>query len=117
MKNMASMISDMKDAINAQATAVPRPANKPSHVPECNTYILIAGGHDGKDYLNSTEMFNFATKTWTTLGDMKDSRLAASAFVYQNNVIVAGGFNGDTSTNRMEGIGSFWTSKIEIMER
>jgi hypothetical protein len=105
IKNMAATISDMNNTIK-QLTIQQRPSNEPTSVPsnqpECS--ILIAGGHDGESYLCSTEIFDFATKTWTTVGPMKHSRLAPSVFLYQNNVIVAGGFNGDTSTDRMEGM-------------
>ena len=101
---MTATISNMTNTIS-KLTAQQHPSNQTSkqtdNEPECN--ILIAGGHDGQEYLNSSEIFNFATKTWQTIGVMKEDRLAPSAFLYQNNVIVAGGFNGDTSTNKMEG--------------
>ena len=101
---MTATISNMTNTIS-KLTAQQHPSNQTSkqtdNEPECN--ILIAGGHDGQEYLNSSEIFNFATKTWQTIGVMKEDRLAPSAFLYQNNVIVAGGFNGETSTNKMEG--------------
>ena len=93
---MVAKIAEMNEAIQVLTKK-----QAPRKEPEFS--ILIAGGHDGANYLNTTEMFNFATKTWQLLGEMKESRLAPSAFIYQNNIIVAGGFNGDTSTDRMEG--------------
>ena len=101
-------MSDMTNTIKKLTTGQ-RPSSQPSNWArnELEFNILIAGGHDGKVYLNSSEMFDSATKTWQMLGSMKESRLAPSAFVYQNNIIVAGGFNGDSSTNRMEGRISF----------
>ena len=104
IKNMAATISNMMKTIS-ELTSQQQPSKQPykqaDNEPECS--ILIAGGHDGQEYLNSSEVFNFATRTWQIIGAMKEGRLALSAFLYQNNVIVAGGFNGDTSTNRMEG--------------
>ena len=104
IKKMAATISNMANTIS-ELTMQQQPRKQSyrqaDDEPECN--ILIAGGHDGQEYLNSSEVFNFATRTWQIIGVMKEGRLAPSAFLYQNNVIVAGGFNGDTSTNRMEG--------------
>lgn len=86
------------------------PSNRHGNVPSYrrddnpNYSILIAGGHDGQTCTKSSEMFSFASNTWTTLGEMREGRLAPSVFVYQNNVIVAGGFNGETSTDKLEGI-------------
>ena len=114
---MAAMISNMNNTIKEltiQQRPSKEPTSEPSNKPEYN--ILIAGGHDGETYLSSTEMFNFATKTWSILGAMKHSRLAPSVFLYQNNVIVAGGFNGDTSTDRMEGKAIFLKVKPAVVQ-
>ena len=53
--------------------------------------VVIAGGKTGIRSLNSVEMFNFATGTWTPLQPMKNARDEASSVVYNNEVVVTGG--------------------------
>ena len=54
--------------------------------------VVVAGGceHDGS--LNSVEMFDLLTGTWTKLQPMKECRIQASSVVYNNQIIVTGGY-------------------------
>jgi N-acetylneuraminic acid mutarotase len=54
--------------------------------------VVVAGG-DKKDSseLNSVELFDSSTGTWSYLQPMKECRSSASAFVYNNQIIVSGG--------------------------
>jgi N-acetylneuraminic acid mutarotase len=53
--------------------------------------VLIAGGWNGKEYLNSVEMFNLLNATWTPLKPMKEGRQGASSVVHNNHIFVMGG--------------------------
>ena len=55
--------------------------------------IVVAGGHDGGCRLNSVESFSWKKRTWEPLQSMKQRRSAASSFVYQQQMFVAGGWS------------------------
>ena len=40
-------------------------------------YLSAVGGHDGKTYLNSAEIYNPKTNTWETISSMNTSRAGA----------------------------------------
>jgi hypothetical protein len=54
--------------------------------------VLVAGGWNGSEHLNSVEMFNLLNlTTWTPLQPMTESRTRASSVVYNNQIFVIGG--------------------------
>ena len=55
--------------------------------------VVIAGGTNDSGRLNSVEMFDLSTGTWTQLQPMTECRSQASSVVYNNQVIVTGGMN------------------------
>jgi hypothetical protein len=55
--------------------------------------VLIAGGWNGRENLNSVEMFSLLNATWTPLKPMKEGRQRASSVVYNNQIFVMGGVN------------------------
>ena len=52
--------------------------------------VVVGGANPGG--LNSVEMYNLATRTWTKLQRMKVCREGASSVVYNNYIFVTGGF-------------------------
>ena len=52
--------------------------------------IIVAGGSAN----DSVEMFNWRQRTWLLLPSMPDDRYRATSFVYDNQVVVAGGYRG-----------------------
>ena len=52
--------------------------------------IIVAGGFQ-KDYV---EIFNWRQRTWSPLQAMPKTRYAATSFVYNNQVVIAGGYCG-----------------------
>ena len=50
--------------------------------------IIVAGGHRN----DSVEMFNWRERTWSLLQSMPKKRQGATSFVYNNQVVIAGGF-------------------------
>jgi N-acetylneuraminic acid mutarotase len=49
--------------------------------------IIVAGGA----YSDSVEMFNWRQRTWSPLQSLPNKRYAATSFVYNNHVTIAGG--------------------------
>ena len=56
--------------------------------------IIIAGGDQPTS--RSVEMFTLATRTWTRLQPMGESRQGASSFVYNNQLFVMGGLGNNS---------------------
>ena len=52
--------------------------------------IIVAGGPGN----NSVEMFNWRQRTWSPLQSMPTLRHGATSFVYNNQVVIAGGYCG-----------------------
>jgi hypothetical protein len=50
--------------------------------------IIVAGGYE----TDSVEMFNWRQRTWSPLQSLPKEREAATSFVYNNHVTIAGGF-------------------------
>ncbi|CAB4021941.1 RING finger 151-like [Paramuricea clavata] len=60
--------------------------------------VVVAGGwNKDSSQLNSVELFDSSRRTWSYLQPMKECRKSASAFVYNNQIIVSGGW---TKSNR-----------------
>jgi N-acetylneuraminic acid mutarotase len=61
-----------------------------------NGQVLVAGGYNGNSYyLNSAELYNPSTGSWTSTGNMNNVRQSHTASTLTNgNVLVTGGFNG-----------------------
>ena len=57
--------------------------------------IFVAGGARN----GSVEIFNWSQKSWTPLQSMPADRFGATAFVYDNHVVTAGGYSGDVLDN------------------
>ena len=53
--------------------------------------VIVAGGWGPGGKVNSVEMFNLATRTWTQLQPMRENREGPSSVVYNNQVFVIGG--------------------------
>ena len=63
--------------------------------------VIVAGGYDGKESLNSVEMFSLATGTWTRLQPMKQKRSAACSVVYNNQLFVIRSVSRKTSIEKI----------------
>ena len=53
--------------------------------------VIVAGGRRPGGQVNSVEMFNLATRTWTQLQPMRENREGPSSVSYNNQVFVIGG--------------------------
>ena len=54
--------------------------------------VIVAGGWRPGGQVNSVEMFNLATRSWTQLQPMRENREGPSSVAYNNQVFVIGGF-------------------------
>ena len=64
--------------------------------------VVVAGGYKIFNSLNSVEMFNLSTQTWTPLQPMTEGRNGASSVVYNNQVVVTGGYGNNGPVKSME---------------
>ncbi|CAF4343968.1 unnamed protein product, partial [Adineta steineri] len=67
-----------------------------------NGKVLVTGGDNGNS-LNSVELYDPSTGTWTTTGSMTNARAIHTASVLSNEkVLVTGGFSGTITLNSAE---------------
>jgi hypothetical protein len=60
---------------------------------EAKSKVVVAGGWNADlGELNSVEMLDLSKGTWSYLQPMKEYRASASAFIYDNQIIVSGGW-------------------------
>ncbi|CAF5116838.1 unnamed protein product [Rotaria sp. Silwood1] len=60
-----------------------------------NGKVLVAGGYVGSSYLNSAELYDPSTGTWTNTGSMSTARRYHTASELTNGkVLVAAGYSG-----------------------
>ena len=77
----------MKDVLVKMDGKIEENARKVSGPSGDRENIIVAGGV-GND---SVEMFNWRQRTWSPLQSMPKQRYAATSFVYNNQVVIAGG--------------------------
>ena len=96
---------EMKRSLNEITKQLERMTQQPSHEVQAEEMkkdiaeggmdrdpkVLIAGGWNGKENVNSVEMFSLLNVTWPPLKPMKESRRRASSVVYKNQIFVIGG--------------------------
>ena len=79
-----------------------------SKVVKAHCNIVVAGGSrtvEGKhECLNSVEVFDLTKRSWTMLQPMNECRKSASSVVYNNQIIVSGGFSKAGTSRSMEAL-------------
>ena len=86
---LVEAFDQMKDVLVKMEDNIKENARKVRNAPSGDREnIIVAGG-----YLNdSVEMFNWRQKTWSPLQSMSKKRNGATSFVYNNQIVVAGGY-------------------------
>ena len=79
----------MKDVFVKMEDKIEKNARKVRNTPSGDRENIIVAGGVGTD---SVEMFNWRQRTWSPLQSMPKQRWAATSFVYNNHVTIAGGF-------------------------
>ena len=81
---MKGVLVKMEDRIKEDTGKM---RNTPS---DYNTKIFVAGGYE----TDSVEIFDWSQKSWASLESMPKERFGATAFLYNNHVVTAGGIYG-----------------------
>ena len=108
-KEMRSMMSDLKESMTnsmkqTMATMLNSCHVSSLHPANTNEDIVIAGGAEKTSLgiLKSFEIFSWNNNSWTSMGEMNQCRSAATSFVYDNHMIVTGGFSDGAGNDSME---------------
>ena len=84
---LVEAFNEMKDVLVKMDGKKEENARKVSGPSGDRENIIVAGGY-GND---SVEMFNWRQRTWSPLQSMPNQRWGATSFVYNNQVVIAGG--------------------------
>ena len=85
---LVEAFDQMKDVLIKMEGKIEENARKVRNAPSGDRENIIVGGGYGSD---SVEMFNWRQRTWSPLQSMAKKRWAATSFVYNNQVVIAGG--------------------------
>ena len=94
---LVEAFNEMKDVLVKMDGKIEENARKVSGPSGDRENIIVAGGV-GND---SVEMFNWRQRTWSPLQSMPKQRSGATSFVYNNQVVIAGGWSGGNSVDDM----------------
>ena len=109
-RHVQGNVVEIKESLNEITTQLERMTQQESHevqdeqeemkkgIAEANEMdtepkVVIAGGENFDVELNSVETFSLSSQTWTRLQPMRDCRVGASSVVYNNQVVVTGGYD------------------------
>ena len=90
---LVETFDQMKDVLIKMEGKIEENARKVRNTPSGDREnIIVAGG----EWNDSVEMFNWRQRTWSPLQSMARKRNAATSFVYNNQVVIAGGHCADS---------------------
>ena len=98
MKEIKAMMGEVLHKLTNSAEHV---VQVPLHVNPTKEDIVIAGGVTRRRRTSSVEKFSWNQRAWAQLPPMKEYHQEASAFVYENQIFVAGGCTGSRDTDGM----------------
>ena len=85
---LVETFDEIKDVLVKMDGKIEENARKVRNAPNGDRENMIVVGGAGN---NSVEMFNWRQRTWSPLQSMAKKRYAATSFVYNNQVVIAGG--------------------------
>ena len=85
---LVETFDQMKDVLVKMDDKIDEFARKVKNAPSGDRENMIVAGGVGND---SVEMFNWRQRTWSPLQSMPKRRYGATSFVYNNQVVIAGG--------------------------
>ena len=88
---LVEAFDQMKDVLVKMEDNIKENARKVRNAPRSDRENIIVAGGAGND---SVEMFNWRQKTWSPLQSTPKNRYGATSFVYNNQVVIAGGHCG-----------------------
>ena len=81
--------NEMKDVLDKMQNNIKENARKVRNASSSDgENIIVAGGYRN----DSVEMFNWRQRTWSPLRSLPKKRSRATSFVYNNQVVIAGGY-------------------------
>ena len=87
--SLIEAFNEMKDVLVKMEDKIEENTRKVRNTPSGDREnIIVAGGF----LSDSVEMFNWRQRTWSPLQSMPKPRFAATSFVYNNHVTIAGGY-------------------------
>ena len=86
---LVQAFDEMKDVLVKMDDKKDENARKVRNAPSGDRENIIVAGGVGHD---SVEMFNWRQRTWSPLQSMSKRRHGATSFVYNNQIVVAGGY-------------------------
>ena len=86
---LVGAFDQMKDVLVKMEEKMEENARKVRNAPSGDRENIIVAGGLGND---SEEMFNWRQRTWSPLQSIPKNRYGATSFVYNNQVVVAGGY-------------------------
>ena len=89
MRNMTSSLAELKRNVTQRSEG-----SHASSGQELQAEIVVAGG----PHCRSVKVFSMRTKTWRSLSEMKKRRFASSSVLYQDHMIVTGGWDENIQT-------------------
>ena len=87
---LVEAFDQMKDVVVKMDGKIEENARKVRNAPSGDRENIIVAGGSGDD---SVEMFNLRQRTWSPLQSMAKKREGATSFVYNNQVVIAGGYH------------------------
>ena len=88
---LVEAFDQMKDILVKMESKKEENARKVRNAPSSDRENIIVAGGARND---SVEIFNWRERTWSPLQSMAKKRWAATSFVYNNQVVIAGGYCG-----------------------
>ena len=88
---LVEAFDQMKDVLVKMDGKIEENTRKVRNAPSGDRENIIVAGGLGND---SVEMFNWRQRTWSPLQSMPKKRLGATSFVYNNQIVIAGGYCG-----------------------
>ena len=98
---LVEAFDEMKDVLVKMDGKIEDIVRKARNAPSGERENIIVAGGAGND---SLEMFNWRQRTWSPLQSMPKQRYAATSFVYNNQVVIAGGYCDDYVVDDMIGM-------------
>ena len=67
-----------------------------------NGKLYVVGGYDGSKFLNTGEVYDPVTNTWTTIADMNSRRSRVALVSNRGRLYAIGGYDGLCNLNTVE---------------
>ena len=89
---LVEAFDQMKDVLVKMEEKKDENARKVRNAPSGDRENIIVAGGSGSESSDSVEMFNWLQRIWSPLQSMPKKRYGATSFVYNNQVVIAGGY-------------------------